>query len=149
MKHSLIFLIMLVATLAHAQESAPAFTREQLVKKSKGQLIAGVVVSVAGCCLVWAGINQAANKMSNDIYYSFSPLWGEDPQTSGSDGTVLTVAGFACVAASIPLYIASGRNSTKARKMQTGIQMQRAPLLNTNGVVHRISYPVISVRIRL
>jgi hypothetical protein len=62
-------------------------------------------------------------------------------------GAVVVVGGVATVA-SIPLFIASGKNKRKAMKASAFIKMEKAPIIERQSFVQS-SYPAIAFKINL
>jgi hypothetical protein len=62
-------------------------------------------------------------------------------------GAVVVVGGAATIA-SIPLFLASGKNKRKARNMTTNIKMEKSTIFEKQSFVQR-SYPALSFNIKL
>jgi len=61
---------------------------------------------------------------------------------------MLATAGVLAAAASIPFFIASGKNKKKARSISTGLKMENVPSLQRASLVNR-SYPAVSIKVSL
>lgn len=129
MKHALILstLFLILAQTAFSQESAPnpVLTKSDYIHKSKSQKIAGFV-------LLGVGVGAIAAVSSGNA--------------SLNTTEVAVIAAGACVATSIVLFIASGRNKRKANAMALNFQWDSFPKLQTQSYGY---VPGLSLRIRL
>jgi hypothetical protein len=105
----LILLIISITTLGQNSFTVPAFTKADLLQKSKNQRTAGWVLLGSGSALIIAGGIVITDAIGNDI---FSDSNNFDSKTT--TGTVLIVTGLAAIGGGIPLLIISHRNHKKA-----------------------------------
>lgn len=149
MKYFFTALVLLAFVITNAQETTPPLTKEQLLKKSKGQLFAGLAFSASGTTLIIISLNQMGNNVNTSVNNFFSPFTGDEVRDPGSDGSALFIAGAACIVASVPFYIAAGKNKNKASKMTASFAMNQAQLLCHSGKTQKLNYPAFTIKVRL
>ncbi|HET9826190.1 MAG TPA: hypothetical protein VFP87_12710, partial [Chitinophagaceae bacterium] len=87
---------------------------------------------------------------------AYNRNWEEDPwgaaftmgMNANPTGAIIATAGVLAAAGSIPLFIASGRNKTKAQSISTGLKMENLPAVQRSSVFNR-SYPAVSIKLAL
>ena len=135
------FLLMMLAVAAQQipeDSSTHKLTREEYLKKSKGQKTGAIVLLAGGGTLALIG---AVVSVDQGVDYVF------DPQDSQGDvGAVLFVVGGVAMLGSIPLFIASRKNKEKA--MQVSVKNELALQLQ-KGTMFRKSIPSLNFKIRL
>jgi hypothetical protein len=115
--------------------SKEKFTKQYYLQKSKNQK-AGAWVLLIGGAAIFAGTGLYA---SQNLDFS-SPEKHRHIVPIG-----LSIA---CVAGSIPLFIAAGRNKLKAAQLTAYFEMEQIPILQQTGINLR-SYPAFSIRLNL
>ena len=120
------------------------------LQKSKKQKTAAWVLIGGGLALSTTSILIATPKASEDYLNIFAGLFYADPppQNSYTAETILLVVGTATMLSSIPLFIASGKNKSKAMSLLTHIKMEKSTLLQQQSFI-QTSYPALSVKINL
>ena len=108
------------------QQSSTSLTREEYLKKSKTQKIVGFVLLGAGAI---AFISVSGGNT--------------DFETLGA----VVVAGAVSALASIPFFIASGRNKRKANNASLSFKFQKDPIIRPAESLH--SFPAISLKLKL
>lgn len=81
-------------------------------KKAKTELVTGIVLSSAGAIAAGVGLALAASELEN-LGHIFEP--GYRGKDYGSLPEILGYGGLVLIAASVPLYIVSGKHKRKAR----------------------------------
>jgi hypothetical protein len=114
----LIAIILSAATVAQNTDSSRVMTKQDYLQKSKSQKTAAWILLGGGVALDIGGGFWAASDFS----------------INGPD--VLIVVGTASILASIPFFIASGKNKRKAMKATVFFKMEKGALLS-----HSLSYP--------
>lgn len=119
------FLVATRTSFCQQMDTSQVNTREYYLKKSKSQLIGGLILlGVGGTTIALVGKGN----------------------TSFDELPLLAVGGSLCLLGSIPLFIASGRNKRKASNATTYLKMEKIPVLQQAGLKFH-SYPAISVKI--
>lgn len=120
-------MVLLMATTSFCQQHLPSqtITREAYLKKSRSQKIAG---------FVFLGIGITTFALLSPGNTSFDNL-----ATFAIAGTVSTLA-------SVPLFIASGKNKRRARKASAYLKLERGRSFVHNGLPLR-TYPAASLKI--
>ena len=123
----ILLLSLSITSFSQTDSSKQVMTRQDYLARSRGQKIAGFV-------LLGVGATCAAIAAPGNV--SFETL-----------GTLVTVGGIAALA-SIPLFIAAGRNKRKARNASAGIDLQKMLLIQPNSYAFHY-YPAVKLRFRL
>ena len=117
MKHLVIFfLVLIISQTSFGQDinqPKPVLTKSDYLHKSKSQKVAGFV-------LLGVGVGAVAAVSSGDATFNATE--------------VAVIAAGACVATSIVLFIASGRNKRKAAAMAVNFKWERFPELQTRTI---------------
>ena len=130
-------LVLTTATFSQQNSSSPTLTKQDYVKKSKSQKTAAWVLLSGGFTISTIGALTAAPKAGEDIGYAIliipNTLTGNlqpEPQNNYTAQTILLIGGLASILSSIPLFIASGKNKTKALslsfKNEPSLQLQKS-----------------------
>lgn len=120
-------LIFSVTTFCQQTQPSTSFTREEYLKKSKTQKILGFVFLGAGAITIISvcGGNTDFNTL----------------------GTVVVLGGLLTVA-SIPLFIASGRNKRKAKNASISFNIEKFQFIHQSQLSFH-SIPAISIKLNL
>jgi len=111
------------------------FTKQYYLQKSKNQKSGALVLLIGGAAIL-AGTGLYA---SHNLDFS-------SPQKHRY--IVPIGLSIVCVAGSIPLFIAAGRNKLRAAHATAYLQMKQIPILQQTGInLH--SYPAFSIRLNL
>ncbi|NOT52016.1 MAG: hypothetical protein HOP10_12150 [Chitinophagaceae bacterium] len=129
------FLFLAVTTSAYSQQTTPSpvLTKKDYLKKSKNQKTAAWLFLAGGGALIAIGAQDVDDKAG----YS-----------DGTRSAAAVVAGIGALGVSTTLFIASARNKRKGEAMAFDFKMEKAPVLQQNGLAYN-SYPAISLRIKL
>lgn len=111
------------------------YTKSYYLQKSRNQNSSALVLAIGGVLIFTAtGIIASQNlDFINPVKHRYIAPIG------------LSIA---CVAGSIPLFIAAGRNKLKAAKVMACFKMQRIPVLQQTTINFQ-SYPAISFKLNL
>ena len=138
------FLISLsFASFSQVRTGPSAVYKNDLLKKSKHQNTAGVILITGGGALVLAGM----------VVYpkDYNWLFGDTPEKENKANTagVLVLTGMASMAASIPFFIIASSNKKKAGNANSlGFRMETAPVISHRSFSPQ-SYPALSLKIPL
>lgn len=113
-------------------------TKQEYLKKSKSQRIAGGIILGGGAILIGAGL---ATSLGNGLANAFRL---ESPKNNSGD--VLTVLGVISIAGSIPLLISSGKN--KRRAFSLSVKNQPSQVLQNNRLYTKMT-PSLTFKINL
>jgi hypothetical protein len=119
----LITVITAIAATGYGQvDSASAkpnkeYIRNQYFTKAKKQKIAAWICLGGGFALATTGIIRSSTKYTEDVLTSIFLPKAEMNSYTGE--TILMLAGIAGMAASVPLFVASGKNKHQANLMLT------------------------------
>ncbi len=94
----------------------PVLTKDEYLKKSRGQKTGAIVLISAGGVLTIVGMAVAVNNFEID----FGGTYGSSNQTDNSNETlsgVLVIGGLAAMLGSIPLFVSSHRNKKRALQL--------------------------------
>lgn len=129
--------------------SAPSFSQqvthsqlpahENYLKKSKTQKTVGWILLGGGATMITASLLIMNNKVNED------PL-GVLVSDEASASVILGLGGIASALASIPFFIASGKN--KRRAAAVSFKMEKANIVNQWAFSNN-PYPALSIRVRL
>jgi hypothetical protein len=112
------------------------FTKVNYLQKSKNQKTGAWVLASAGV-VIFAITGITA---SNNLDFSAT-------RTKHKYAVPIGLS-IACVAASIPLFIAAGRNKSKARQVAAYFKMENIPILQQTEINFH-SYPAVSIKLCL
>ena len=130
MKKSMVYFLLLALPLISfcqkTNDSVPAVKTDYLVKSKSQKTAAFILLGIGVTTLTIAAVGDL----------DFDAL-----------GAVVIVGGVATIA-SIPLFIASGKNKRKAMNMSTAIKMEKATIVERQSFVQS-SYPAIAFKINL
>jgi hypothetical protein len=135
----IILLAFSTASFSQQLSQPPTYTKEEYLQKSKKQKnIAWILLGAGAAMTITAFVIPEGEETS------FNPVtWQNDHKNDGIKGGLILV-GALSMAASIPLFLASGRNKRRANALSAFIQMERAVVLNEN---HK--FPALGIRIKL
>lgn len=142
-----------INSFSQSQSQSQSPSREQLLKKSRTQLIGGLLFSAAGVGLFFGGVDIAVENASNEARGIVQGVIGgsqvEVPKKKGA--SALMIAGIVCSATSIPFYIASGKNKKAARKLpaSAGVILEQYRQLTPSRGLQLQSYPAVQLRVTL
>ena len=131
--YCLIFAVSASSFGQKTSDSIPSVKKDYL-HRSKNQKTAGWILLGGGAALMGSGFVVGIAEVA-----SF-----DDAAT----GAVLIGVGFLSSLASIPLFIASGKNKKKAMNMTTTIKMEKAASIERQSFVQS-SYPALAFKINL
>ena len=137
MKKFIIFTMLLIlSATSFSQQTNPSqtLTRADYLTKSKNQKSAAWSLLGGGTALIGIGL-----------------LIGTGHEASLNDaatGGVMAVIGALSAIGSIPLFLASARNNSKAMDVKAFFKMERAPIFQNYSMVHTF-YPALSIKIKL
>ena len=147
--------LLVITTATFSQQNIPThtLTKQDYLTKSKSQKIAAWVLLGGGFALSSIGAITAAPKAGEDIGYAIfllpNALAGNvqpEPENNYTAQTILLIGGLASMFSSIPLFIASGKNKTKAMsltfKNEPSLQLQKS------GFVYR-AIPSLTLKFQL
>lgn len=133
--------VLTTATFSQQNTSSPILTKQDYVKKSKSQKIAAWVLLGGGFTLSSIGAITAAPKAGKELGYVIlilpNAIAGNvqpEPKTDYTAQTILLIGGLTSMLSSIPLFIASGKNKTKALslsfKNESSLQVQKSSFVS-------------------
>jgi len=130
---SLLLLFAVSLTVFSQQnDPSPVLTKQDYLKKSKGQKTAAWILLGGGfLCTALGSVS----------FNPDGPMGGES-----SNNTVFLVTGLAAMGTSIPLFIASSKNKKRAASL--GFRMEKTPSLQQQNFVHH-SYPALTLNLSL
>jgi len=146
-KKLLTFAVLLVLSASSfAQQTNPAqsFSREDYLKKSKGQKTAAWIIFGGGVALTSVGMAIGLNDATDALVGLFSL---EQPSSSNS-GEVLFYSGLVAMAGSVPLFIASSRNKKKAASVSAFFKMEHRSVIQQQSLA-RATYPALVLKLSL
>ena len=132
-----LLLVLTTATFCQQNNPSPTLTKQDYIKKSKNQKTAAWVLLGGGFTLSTIGALTILPKAGKDIGYAIllipNAITGTlqpEPQNNYTAQTILLIGGLMAMLSSIPLFIASGKNKTKAMslsfKNETSLQIQKS-----------------------
>jgi hypothetical protein len=137
MKKIMIYVLMLAFPVSSfcqkTDDSVPSVQKDYL-QKSKHQKTAAWILLGGGTALMVTGIIVGSGE---DAYI-----------TDAVGGAAVAGIGLLSTIASIPLFIASGKNKKKAMHMTANIKMEKATIFERQSFVQS-SYPAIAFKINL
>ena len=142
-----IFLIACTGLLIAVNCTGQPAAKADYLQKSKNQKTAAFVLRGVGAALDIGGIIATFSNANKEVDY----LLSTQTQTQNSNvnhGTeyALYIAGTACLAGSLTLFILSKSNKNKA--MSLGIDTQQFQQLRKSNV-YAVNYPALTMKIRL
>jgi hypothetical protein len=125
---------------------APQITlsKDQLLQKSKNQKTAAIVLLCAGGVAATVGLAMATDDLNDELGGLFDPSYEEDNDETVS--AVLFYTGAAAMLGSIPLFISSRKN--KSRAMELSFKNIPSTQVYKNMLVNQ-RIPSINLKIRL
>lgn len=144
-----------VSLQAFSQSTVPALpaTSEEYLQKSKDQKSGAWLLMGFGVVFSSIGAITAIPKAADDIGYGIQLLpniiTGNNqppPKTNYTAQTILLIGGLACIASSIPLYIAAARNKNTA--LILSFKNEQAPHLQKNSFTFS-PLPSLSLKLSL
>lgn len=146
-------LVITTATFSQQNNPSPPLTKQDYLTKSKSQKTAAWVLLGGGFALSSIGAITAAPKAGEDIGYAIlllpNAIAGNvqpEPENNYTAQTILLIGGLASMFSSIPLFITSGKNKTKAMsltfKNKPSLQLQKS------GFVYR-AIPSLTLKFQL
>ena len=140
---SLTTLIIGISCFCQHVDSLQAVKTEYL-RKSKNQKTIAWVLLGGGIAMTITGMIIYGNDYNSAVE--------EDPWLFGTNtnpaGAVIGTVGLLSCAASIPVFIASGKNKKRARAISTAFKLEKASVIQGPAFVKK-SYPALSLRIGL
>lgn len=145
-------MLLILATTTFSQQISPSptLTKQDYLQKSKKQKTAawwllggGLVLSTTSMAI---GVGKAADDLANAFVGILTLNPDPAPQKDYTGETILLIAGTAAIVASIPLFIASGKN--KKRGMSLSFKNERSLQLSKQNFVYR-SVPSINLKFNL
>ncbi len=133
----------------------PLLTKQDYLKKSKGQRTGAIVLISAGGAMAFAGmivvVNDAGNDIGNNIVNGLNAAFDPSAPTATSKNhtaisTVLIVAGVGAMLGSISLFKSASKYKRKAYSLSAKNEM--APLLQRSLVCYK-PIPSLTLKIRL
>ena len=132
-----LLLVLTTATFCQQNNPSPTLTKQDYIKKSKNQKTAAWVLLGGGFTLSTIGALTILPKAGKDIGYAIlllpNAIAGNvqpEPKTDYTVQTILLIGGLTAMLSSIPLFIAAGKNKTKAMslsfKNETLLQIQKS-----------------------
>jgi hypothetical protein len=124
-----------------ASDSSKIISKETLLLKKKNQKRAANILLISGGSLmVISGIVAIGEATI------FVASWGSNEENLFKTSSALFTVGLVASVASIPFYIAAGKNKRKAAALS--LQQQKIPYLQNNTVASSM-IPAVSLKIRL
>jgi len=123
-----------------------------LMKKSKNQKITAWIMLGGGLVMTYAGAAMWSNAIAREadkdplgtlLTLGVKPIADADPT-----GLYISTAGMIASIASIPLFIASGKNKRRANAMSVSFKMEKTSVVKGYTAI-KINYPAVSLKIRL
>ena len=149
MKKIIVFtLLLIVSATSFSQQTtpSPALTKQDYLKKSKGQKTAAWVLLGGGFACTVTGYVIVKNSLtSGDNFFGISYNTGELDKDFVA-GEIIFFTGAAAMLGSIPLFIASSRNKRKA--MSLSFKNETIPQLQKNSFVYS-AVPSLTLKISL
>src|SRR5689334_4172630 len=115
-------LLLMMCIASFSQQTAPPelLTKEEYLKKSRGQRTAGAILLVVGpvCYMIGTvtAIKQATDDITRGIGDIIDPSNPDPPAKNNSKAiSILFFTGTVAIVAGIPLLIAGGKNKRKAQ----------------------------------
>ncbi|MEO6719045.1 MAG: hypothetical protein ABIN67_01725 [Ferruginibacter sp.] len=139
------FMSALIAQETPREKSMETLTKEDYLKKARGQKTGAIVLISAGGALTAVGFILALNNLEYDIGGIFDQNY-QPRDDNETVSTVLAITGIAAMLGSIPLFISAHKN--KKHAMNISFKNEMAPQLQGNFVFNR-SIPGISLKIQL
>ena len=132
-----LLLVLTITTFSQQNIPSPTLTKQEYIKKSKSQKTAAWVLLGGGFTISTIGALTSLPKAGKDIGYAIliipNALTGNlqpEPQNNYTAQTILLIGGLTSMLSSIPLFIASGKNKTKAMslsfKNEPSLQLQKS-----------------------
>ncbi|MEO5948422.1 MAG: hypothetical protein ABIP79_16515 [Chitinophagaceae bacterium] len=123
----LIVLLVFISMLTKAfnqqiDTSNMELTKQDYLKKSKNQKIAGRLLLGGGAILIAAGLTSNLSNGLENLFQQEAP--------KNNSGDILTVLGVISIAGSIPLLISAGKNKRKA--ISLSVKNQPSQVLQNN-----------------
>ena len=146
-------LVITTATFSQQNIPSPTLTKQDYLTKSKSQKKAAWVLLGGGFALSSIGAITAAPKAGEDIGYAIlllpNAIAGNvqpEPENNYTAQTILLIGGLASMFSSIPLFIASGKNKTKA--MSLTFKNETSPQIQRSSFVYR-TIPSLTLKFQL
>lgn len=145
--------IMLFAANVFAQQTEPSatLTKDDYLRKSRHQRVAGMIMVPAGIIMGTVGAVISIRNTADDINRGFGNAFGADEPARKSDraaATILMISGSAAVVTGIVLLVNAGNNKRKANAISWSIKSESLLCLNRTTFTYR-PVPSLSVRIRI
>jgi hypothetical protein len=130
------FFLLSLPSFTQEVKPSPALSREDYLKKSKNQKKVGWILLGGGVTLITVGLLVTDKQIDDDP-------WGYITGEYAGGSMVLALAGVGSTLASIPFFIASGKN--KRRGAAVSFKMEKANIINQWALSNN-PYPAISIR---
>jgi hypothetical protein len=140
MRNTALALLLLYSATAwpQIQDSLPAVSNQDLLRKSKGQNTAAIVLFTTGSALFVTGVALALD----DLGGLFDPA--DKDNTSASE--ICMISGAVIAASSVPFYIASRRNRREASELSGVILMEKWQGPKISSAINR-NFPSVGIRL--
>ena len=132
-KTFLLFGLISIMQCSFGQDSS--LTKEEYLRKSKGQKTGAIVLLSAGGALAIVGLAIETNDLNDDLGGLFDPNYDGDNTSNDTVSGILFFGGVAAMLGSIPLFISSHKN--KKRAMSMSFENITAPQLQKNMVFNQ------------
>ena len=147
-KASILFLLFLFAlrTLSQQDPQKQTITKTDYLQKSKTQKKIGWILIGGGAALIATSLVIPKGESTG---IEISPINGAFIEGHKNDGVkaAFGLSGLTSMLASIPLFIASGKNKRRAANASVFIDSEQRPVLRGTAINNQ-SFPVIAVRLK-
>ena len=142
---SLILLGFAIASFCQQSVQKQALTKTDYLLKSKKQKKIGWIFLGGGVAMFAVSAIIPKGELTGEISY---PCLCEDVRENDNIKAAFFVAGAASALASIPFFIASGKNKRRAMRASVFINMEKIPVSQNTDIGNR-SFPAVGMRIGL
>lgn len=133
------FFLLSAPSFSQQVKPSPTLSREDYLKKSKTQKTVGWILLGGGVTMITAGLLITDKQIDDDP-------WGYLSGDDAGGSVILALAGIGSSLASIPFFIASGKN--KRRGAAVSFKMEKATIINQWALFNN-PYPAVSIRVHL
>ncbi|MEP7108969.1 MAG: hypothetical protein ABI760_13335 [Ferruginibacter sp.] len=150
-KAIIVFVCLGIINYSFAQETPsetakPSLTKEDYLKKSKGQKTGAIVLVSVGGAMAIGGIAWLANEFTQDVVDVVNPYPANNSNSGKVFSAVLIVAGVAAILGGVKLFKSSHKN--KQRALSMSLNNELVPQLQRSLVFNRY-IPSLTLKVKL